>query len=278
LAVSPGYFRTLGAAVRSGREFDDTDGSTTLRVAVVNELFANREWPGENPLGRRLRLFDGTTPGEWLTVVGVVSNIVQTDATRQSPDPLVYVPHRQASRAGLWVLARTRVPPMALADDFRAALQALDQDLPVMLGPYPLEQRMAEAYWNAELYALLFLIFAAIALLLAAVGLYATVAYAVSRHTQEIGIRMAVGASGRHILALVFRLGMLPLAVGLALGLAATLGLTRVLESMLVHVSPHDPVAYGVTIVVLGVSAGLGCVIPARRALRVDPVVALRPQ
>jgi putative ABC transport system permease protein len=146
----------------------------------------------------------------------------------------------------------------------------------VLLGPYTLEQRLAEAYWNNELYAVSFVGVAAIALLLAATGLYAIVAFSVSTHTKEIGIRMAVGADTRHVLNLVFRQGLVPVAVGLTIGLVMSLAMTRLLQSMLVGVSPTDPTTLGLAALVLIVAAALGCWVPARRALRVSPVVALR--
>jgi putative ABC transport system permease protein len=276
LVVGPDYFRTLDAPVLLGREFDDTDGTSTVQVALVNQLFAKRHWPEEQAVGKRLRLFDERAPDAWLTVVGVVGNIVQTDMARQQQEPIVYVSSRQAPPSGMWVFLRTRGPPHNLADDFRREVQALDPDLPVLLGPYTLEQRMAEAYWNNELYAVSFMGVAAIALLLAAIGLYAIVAFSVSTHTKEIGIRLAVGADTRHVLKLVFRQGMAPLAAGLTIGLLMSLTMTRLLQSMLVGVSPTDPGMLGLAALVLIVAAALGCWVPARRALRVSPVVVLR--
>jgi predicted permease len=280
LVVGPDYFRTLEAPVLAGREFQDIDDATGLPVAIVNERFASGRWPGEDALDKRLRLFDGAgeTPGAWLTVVGVVSNIAQSDATRQALEPIVYLPHRQTPRAGLWVLARTRVQPASLANDFRREVQGLDADLPVMLGPYALEDRMAEVYGDSELYVVLFLIFAGIALLLAAVGIYAIVSYAVSRQTREIGIRVAIGANDRDILAVVFAKGMVPLGIGLAIGIVVSLGVTRVLESMLVQVSPADPLAFAVAAGVLVLAAMFGCWMPARQATSIDPMAALRAQ
>jgi predicted permease len=278
LVVGPDYFRTLDAPVLSGREFEDTDGPSSVQVALVNELFASRHWPQEQALGKRLRLFDERAPDAWLTVVGVVGNIVQTDMARQQQEPIVYVSSRQALPSGMWVFLRSRGPPGNFAEDFRREVQALDADLPVLLGPYPLEQRMAEAYWNNELYAVSFMGVAAIALLLAAIGLYAVVAFSVSTHTKEIGIRMAVGADTRHVLKLVFRQGMVPLAAGLTIGLVMSLAMTRLLQSMLVGVSPTDPGMLGVAALVLIAAAALGCWVPARRALRVSPVVALRQE
>jgi putative ABC transport system permease protein len=274
LKISPGYFQTLEAKVLSGRQFSDADVASSVPVAIVNQMFANKYWPGEEPLGKRLRLFNEKTPGPWLSVVGVVSNIVQNDSTRQRVDPLVYLPYRQEPGGGMWVFARTRVPPGSLTNAFRREVLALDSDLPVF-GPFVLTERL-EMFWDSRFYGALFLIFAAIALLLASIGLYTVIAHSLSQRTQEIGIRMAIGATARDILKLVFVQGMIPLGIGLAIGLAASLAVNRVLESMLVQISPSDPVTLAVASAALIFSGALGCWIPARRAMRVDPVVALR--
>ena len=274
LTVSPAYFRTLGASLLSGREFNDADGASGVPVVLVNQRFASNYWPGEDPLGKRLRLFKGATPEPWLTVVGVVSNIVQNDTTRQRFDPLIYLPYRQQPATDMWVLARTRVPPGSLENPFRREVQALDSELPIY-GPFTLTEPI-ERYWDSRFYGILFLIFAAIAVLLASIGLYTVIAHSVSQRTQEIGIRMAIGATAHDIRKLVFTQGMLPLGIGLSIGLTASLAVNRVLKSMLVQVSPSDPITLVTASVVLIFAAMLGCLIPARRAMRVDPVVALR--
>ena len=274
MTIGPDYFQTLGAAVLSGREFNDFDGSAAAPVVIVNERFASKFWPQENPLGKRLRVFQGKTPGPWLTVVGVVSNILQ-DSTRLETGSLVYLPYRQRPEGDMEIIARTRVPPGNLAAAFRREMQALDSDLP-LFGPFTLSERLEGNYWTNGLDGVLFLIFAAIALLLASIGLYAVIAHSVSQRTQEIGIRMAIGGTARDILQLVFVQGMFPLGIGLAIGLAASLAVNRVLKSELVHVSPADPLTLAVASAVLILAAMLGCLIPARRAMRVDPVVALR--
>ncbi len=274
LKISPSYFRTLEARILSGREFNDADVASAAPVAIVNQLFAGKYWPGDDPLGKRFRLFDGDTPEAWRTVVGVASNIIQNDQTRQTFDPVVYLPYRQQPGGGAWILVRTRVSPGSLANAFRREVQALDSSLP-LYGPMAINDRL-ERYWDSRFYGGLFLIFAAIALLLASIGLYTVIAHAVSQRTQEIGIRMAIGGTPRDILKLVFRQGMIPLGIGLAIGLAASLAVNRLLQSMLVQVSPSDPVTLVVASAVLILSAALGCWIPARRAMRVDPVVALR--
>jgi len=274
LVAGPDYFQTLGARLLSGREFQqDTDGASGVPVAIVNQRFASQYWPRENPLGNRLRLFDGKTPGAWLTVVGVAPNVGQNGALRQ--DPLVYVPYRQKPLGNMDVMARTLVPPGGLAPAFRREVQAIDSELPIF-GPLTLDERLEGNYWSSGLYGVLFLMLAAIALLLASVGLYALIAHSVSRRTQEIGIRMAVGATARDIRELVLRQGMLPLAIGLAVGLAASIAVNRVLKSALVEVSPSDPISLAVASATLVLSGMLGCVIPARRAMRVDPANAIR--
>jgi putative ABC transport system permease protein len=274
LKVSPSYFRTLRVAKLAGREFNDADIASGPPVAIVNQLFASQSWRGEDPVGRRLRLFEENTPGPWVTVVGVVSNIMQNDANRQRFDPVVYLPYRQKPGRGAWILVRTRNSSSGLTNAFRREVQALDPDLP-LYGPTPIADRM-ERFWDSRFYGSLFLIFAAIALLLASIGLYTVVAHSVGQRTQEIGLRMAVGAESHDILALVCRQGLLPLGLGLTIGLAASLAVNRVLASLLVQVSPADPISLVVASAALAVSATLGCLIPARRAMRVDPIVALR--
>ncbi len=275
MTIGPGYFKTLGAAILSGRDFTEADGPSKVPVVIVNQWFANKHWPGQNPLGQRLRIFDGNTPEAWLTVVGLASNIAQNDPLRQEMNLLIYVPYLQKPTGSMWFVARTSVPPASLATAFRREVQAIDADLPVN-GPLTLAKRVELASLSNGLYATLFLIFAAIALLLASVGLYAVISYSVSRRTPEIGIRMALGATARDILNLVFRQGMLPVGIGLTIGLAASFAVNPVLQSELVQVSPNDPVTLAVVSTVLILSAMLGCLIPARRAMRVDPAVALR--
>jgi putative ABC transport system permease protein len=279
VTVGPGYFRTVGAAVLSGRDFNETDGFSAAfsgpQVAIVNQRFARRFWPGENVLGKRFRLFIGNSPEKWLTVVGVVSNILQSDMARPELNSLVYLPWRQIGAGDMNVLVRTSVPPGSLRTIFRNEVHALDSDMPIF-GPFTLIERLQTRYWDKARYTGLFLIFAAIALLLASVGLYAVIAHSVSRRTQEMGIRMALGAAARDMLGLIFREGMLPVGIGLAIGLAASVAVNRVMKSELVRVSPGDPLTLIATSAVLIFSAALGCWIPARRAMRVDPAVALR--
>jgi putative ABC transport system permease protein len=276
IVVSSDYFRTLGARMISGREFNNFDRASSMPVAIVNQQFADRNWPGEVSLGKRLRLF---APGEksspWLTVVGVVSNIVQNDRTRQAFDPLVYVPGAQHRGVGAYTFVRTSVALGSIGDAIRRQIYAVDpyQRVPVLR---PLAERLDLALAFQRNIAALFLIFAGIALLLAAVGLYAVVAHSVSRRTQEIGLRMAMGATSNDVFQLVLRQGIPSVGVGLAIGLAASFAVNRVLKAELVQVSPNDPATLFIASALLVLSAALGCLIPAHRAMRVDPAVALR--
>jgi len=277
LRIGPRYFRTLNVSVRAGREFQDEDTSSSVPVVIVNQAFAGRFWPGDDPIGKRLRLRTSDVPGPWLTVVGVAPDISQ-DPTRQWRDPLVYMSYRQQPNGSLWILARTRVVPNGLVAAFRHELQEVDPNLPFWLGPDPLSERLAGMgnYWNTRNNAVLLLVFASIGLLLASFGLYAVVAYALSQRTHEIGVRMALGATADDILGLILRQGLLPVGIGLTLGLAALFPANRILQSQLVGASAADPITVMVVSVVLIASALVGCLIPARRATRVSPLVALR--
>jgi putative ABC transport system permease protein len=285
IVISPDYFRAMDVRLLRGRAFTDADGAAGPPVAIVNARFAEKFWPADDPVGKRLRIFGYDTPGfgasandkpgPWLTVVGIAPNILQNDIEAHQFDPLIYVPYRQKPMRDMALMARTRVPPSTLINAFRRETQALDEDMP-LYNVRTLEERLALNYWQQGVFGSLFGTFAAIALVLASVGLYAVIAHSVSQRTQEIGLRMALGASAQNILAMVFAQGMRQLLSGLAVGLLAAFGITRVLASLLVHVSPTDPITFILISLVLAAAATLGCWIPARRAMSVDPVIALR--
>ncbi|HTA46083.1 MAG TPA: ABC transporter permease [Bryobacteraceae bacterium] len=280
IVASTGYFRTLGARIVNGRGFADSDRASSLPVAIVNQQFAERNWAGQNPVGKRLRPLPGTPgkePRPWLTVVGVVSNIIQNDRTRQAFEPLVYVPFEQHPGGGEFVFVRTGVAPDSVAAAVRRQVYNLDPNLPVS-NLMPLSERLDRNYGFERNIATLFLFFSAVALLLASVGLYASISHSVSIRVQEIGVRVAIGATSRDILTLIFRQGILPVGTGLTIGLAASFALNGVLKALLVGVSPADPIAMIAASALLVLCAALGCWIPARRATRVDPVVALKYQ
>jgi putative ABC transport system permease protein len=283
LVVGNDYFRTVQVTPKAGREFNDTDSSGGQPVLIVNELFARQHWPGQDALGKRVRLLRwrpgaprGTPPAPdpWVTVVGVVPDILQDDASFVLT-PLLYFPQHQRPQSGMYILVRTRVPPATLGHAIRREVQALDADLAVP-SLRTLEESLWFRNWRYRVFGTMFAIFAGMALLLATVGLYAVIAHSVSRRTREIGVRMALGAKTSNILALVFKQGLLQMALGLGVGLAAALGVTRVLAALLVGVTPADPFTF-VSVALVLIAAGLlGCGIPARRAIRVDPVVALK--
>jgi hypothetical protein len=265
----------MGVGVLQGRAFTEQDGVAGPPAVIVNQQFASKFWPGEDAIGKRLRLFTGENAGPWLTVVGIAPNIVQNDISPRQIDALIYLPYRQKPQNIIFILARTTVPPGTLANAFRHEAQALDQDVPIT-NLMTLVERLNRNSWFYRVFGVIFVIFAGIALLLASVGLYALMAHSVSRRTQEIGVRMVVGASAGNILRLVFIQGMRQLAIGLIIGLAAALPASRLLRSALVQVSPTDPGILAVASLILIAAAALGCWIPARRAVRVDPVFALR--
>jgi predicted permease len=283
LVIGQDYFRAVQVKMTAGREFDDVDAPGGLPVVIVNELFARQYWPGQDALGKRVRLLRwrpgaprGTPPAPdpWLTVVGVVPNILQDDASFVLT-PLLYFPYHQRPQGGMYILMRTRVPPAALGQAIRREVQLLDADLAVP-SLRTLDEFLWVRNWRHRVFGAMFAIFAAIALLLATVGLYAVIAQSVVRRTREIGVRMALGARKSNILGLVFKQGSLQMALGLSVGLAAALAVTRVLGAILVGVTAADPLTFVSVALVLVVAGVLGCAIPARRAIRVDPVVALR--
>jgi putative ABC transport system permease protein len=276
LLIGPSYFQAMNIRPLLGRAFTESDGMTAVPVVIVNHTFAARFWPGEgNPLAKRLRLFTDGAPQSWLSIVGVVPDVAQNERIRNQFDPLIYLPYRRQPQQSMSIVARARVPPATLGNAFRRQVQALDENLPVY-ALRTLDEDLDLRDWPIRVFGAMFTGFAAIALLLASVGLYAVVAQAVNQRTQEIGVRLAMGATGANIIRLVFAQGMRQVTLGLALGLAAAFGLTRVLRSLLAGVLQPDAVLFLTVALVLIAAATLACAIPARRATRVDPVVALR--
>ncbi|HJZ74571.1 MAG TPA: FtsX-like permease family protein, partial [Vicinamibacterales bacterium] len=293
LTVGVRYFALLGATVTAGRDFSDSDRIAASAVAIVNDSFAAAFWPGESPIGRRFRQSVGNQLGEWRTIVGVVENVMQGDVLRQTFRPVIYVSFRQDPTArgrdstqagfnGANVLVRTSVPPAIAARAIRAAAEQVDRDVTVeefaTLNVVLRFQRDNMDLEHAELgnHAAAAPVFAIIALLLAAVGLVAVIAYAVAQRTREIGIRMAIGAAAADIGRMVLREGMRPVILGLTLGVTASFAVNRILQAQLVGVSPHDPMTMVGAPLLLIAMALLACYIPARAAMRVDPAIALR--
>jgi cell division protein FtsX len=258
-----------------GRLFLDADGVAGPPVVVVNEAFAAKFWPGENALGKRIRVMEGHVPGPWLTLVGVVPDVLQNFRQNLQRDPLIYLPFAEKPERQVFLVARTRVPPASLADAFRREVQHLDEDLAVY-DVRTVDNRIAESRLTVTLFGAICSIFAGVATVLAAIGLYGVIAHTVSQRTQEIGLRMALGATRRDIVRLVLAQGIRPLVPGLAIGLLLALAAARLLRVVLVGVSPSDPLTFVGIVIVLAFAAALGCLVPALRAMRVDPLIALR--
>ncbi|MCI0336031.1 MAG: ABC transporter permease [Acidobacteria bacterium] len=274
-SVTPEYFRMMGIPIVRGRSFAEQDGRDSLRVAIINETMARRFWPNEDPIGKRFKFGDRPESNNpWLTIVGVVG-----DTKRQGLDASVriesFLPHAQRPTRGMEVVVRTADNPLAMARTVREAVWSMDKDLPLseiqtveeMIGV-----RIAPRRFNMLLLGL----FAAVALLLAAVGIYGVMSYTVSQRTHEIGIRMALGAQIKDVLKLVLRQGMMLVLLGVTIGLISSFALTRLIEGLLFGVSATDPLTFAGIPILLAIVALLACYIPARRATKVDPVVSLR--
>jgi putative ABC transport system permease protein len=275
IIISPDYFRVLGIDVLRGRVFNSSDGLPGKTAVIVNQRFATKYWPKEDALGKRVRLTRDSGEHPWLTVLGVCPDIKQGDFNTTEAEPIIYVPYRQDAASGVAIMARSKVPPASLTSSFRKQVQALDSNLPLYRISTLLET-FVEQRWPFRVFGTLFAVFALIALVLSSVGIYAVMSYAVSQRTQEIGIRMALGASTGSVMRLVLSLGAKQLAIGLLAGLALAFGVTRVLASLLVQTTPTDPLTFTAIVLLLVSVAFIACWIPARRAMRVDPLVALR--
>jgi putative ABC transport system permease protein len=270
--VSSDYFRALGNSLKQGRLFTDAENESTPLVAVINETLSRAYFPNENPLGQRIALRGD--PDELREIVGIVADINQFGLDKEHK-PTFYVPFRQQDAVAMNLVVRTAADPAALLPALRARILAADK-FTAITRVRTLEDLVSASVAQPRFYALLLALFAAIALTLAVVGIYGVMAYAVSRRTHEIGIRMALGAEAGRIQRLIVGQGMLLIGMGIAVGLIAARMLTRVLTDLLFGVKPTDPVTFALIAGVLTGAALLACWIPARRAARVDPLVALR--
>lgn len=276
--VTEQYLPSIGVPVLQGRNFESTDGLAGKEAAIVSRQLAERHWAGTNAVGKRLRIFRDQTPGPWLVVVGVIPDIPTEPAQsdRANLDPLILVPYRQDNPAWAQALIRTKSgDPMTLAPMLRRELKALDADLP-LYQVRSLTQYFRQGGWYLRVFGSLFGIFALIALSMAGVGIYAVMAQATSRRTQEIGVRMALGAGAGEIFRLVLRRGTVQLAVGIGLGLGLAFAVTRLMSRLLFDITPNDALTFSV---ITGLLAGAGliaCLLPARKAAALDPVKALR--
>jgi putative ABC transport system permease protein len=271
-SITPGYLRAMRIPVLRGREFDQHDIATSQMVAMVNESMARQFWPGEDPIGKRFRM--GDTKGPWKTVVGVVGDVLHKGL--DAPHTIqVYLPNTQFTDSMVILAVRTSNEPASIAAAVRTEIAALDPQVPVS-EVATMDEVVSASVANQRFGALLFVLFGAIALVLTAVGIYGVISYGVAQRTHEIGIRLALGAGSREVLSLIVSEAMKPALLGAALGLCAAFGLTRLLTRLLYNVKPTDPLVFAAVLLLLIAVAWLASYIPARRATRVDPIVALR--
>ena len=274
-SVSGEYFEAMGVPLIAGRTFAESDGAKAPDVAVVNDALARKYWPGEQAVGKRLR-FDNGPEHPWRTIVGVVGDVRQLGLEQDAP-PILYIPYAQFPLPFTDIVVRSAAPRSTVASLVRARLREVDPDLPpgetttldAVLGLAVAQPRFRAALISA---------FAVVALLLAAVGVFGLISYSVTQRTREIGIRIALGAQPRQVLGALFREGIVLAAIGTAIGLAGALAAGRLLSSFLFDVRASDPLTLAAVAILLLAVAALATYLPARRALRVDPIAALRTE
>jgi predicted permease len=273
-SVSPGYFETVGMSLVAGRDIEERDAENAPQAAVINETMARRYFPGANPVGKLMEITAGPTKGKPIEIVGVVRD-AKYNNLRAEVKPMFYISLQHLPRALRTVEVRTREPIAALSASVRQALLEVTKDIMIRRA-VTLSDQVDQTLAGERLITTLCMVFGALALLLASVGLYGVLSYAVAQRTQEIGIRMALGATGRNVLWLVLRQSLAMVVVGMILGLSLALLGTRLLSTFLYGLSPTDPIAIALSVLLLVLVALLACFVPARRALKVDPMIALR--
>jgi predicted permease len=285
LNVGTPYFEALGVRLVRGRMFDTTEGTPGREVAVVNQRLASMYFANQDPIGQRIRLFDDTSQGgpndEWATIVGIAPNVRQRSGGEgdPDPDPVVYIPHMQL-RGGIGfglgsILVRGRSNVAELTPVIRKEIFALDPDLSVS-NVRTMDESLVQQRWFSRVFGTMFTVFAGIAIVLAAVGLFAVTSYSVTQRTQEIGVRMALGAQAKQVSWLILRRGLLHLVIGLTLGLAGAFGVGRLLGNLLFQTGAADPLTLVSITFLLIFVAMFACLWPAWQATRLNPVTALR--
>ncbi len=282
----PGYLHTMGISLRAGRDFTERDIADAPDVVIINETLARHQWPSEDPIGKRFTLDDprSSSPApRWRTVVGVIKDVKQ-DSWVETPDNEIYLPFAQsadfyAGTAGhltsMTMVVRTTVAPLSLVSGVKDAVSSLDRNVPIS-GVVSLDQVVTDTLWQQRFNLQLIGLFAVLAMVLAAIGLYGVMSYSVTQRTHEVGLRMALGAEGRDVIKLMVGQGMKLALAGVGIGLLAAFGLTRLMENLLFDVSATDPLTFAGIALLLTLIALLACWIPARRAAKVDPMIALR--
>jgi len=270
--VSPDYFQTIQMPLVAGRYFTEADNNDALQVAIVNQTMARHRWNDEDPIGKRISFDQGRN---WITIIGIVGDVKQYGLDRETADE-IYAPLAQNGFAGN-LLVRTAADPMSMAQIMREVVYAVDPETAVD-NVQTLEKVRSESLTSPRLTAMLLGLFAGLALLITVTGISGVMALSVSQRTRELGIRMALGASQRKVLTMVMRQGMLLIAIGLVIGVAGALALTRVMSALLFDVEPHDPITFVAVSLVLMAVAAFACFVPARRVTTIDPMLALRSE
>ena len=281
VTISPSYFDVLRAGITRGRAFTSSDGAPGSEHVIINQAMADRHFAGKDPIGRRIRFVpredEPEPPQPWRTIVGVSAPFLQGHTNEAFRSPVVYLPHRENTPRTSSILIRSSLPPAQVLGAVQKAVQAIDSDQPVLA-----VQTLAEVVANEQLFhsifSAVFGLLAAIGLILSAVGVYGVMAYAVTQRTQEIGVRMAIGAGRGQVSWIFLKRTLWQLALGLAIGLPGALALGRLISFNLVEIEPSDPVTMIAITVALSVVALASCLIPVRRAAKVDPVIALRAE
>jgi putative ABC transport system permease protein len=279
VGISAKYFETLGLRLARGRALNERDGQPGQYNVVINQQLASMHFAGEDPIGRQIQFMaEGSSAGDpapWLTIVGIAPNVRQRQAQERDPEPVAYVPYVLQPSQVPTLIVRSRAPLAAATDRLRNEMRTLDPDMP-LFNVLTMDERLAQQRWPFRVFGAMFAIFAAIALALSAVGLYAVTAYSVSQRTQEIGVRMALGAQPGQVLWLILRRALVQLSIGLAIGVGGAIGVGWLLRSLLVQMSWLDPITLTAIVAVLVAVALAATFSPARRATRLDPVAALR--
>jgi putative ABC transport system permease protein len=271
--IEPGYFHTLGIPLLHGRTFNEREFGQQSNVVIINKAFADEYFRGKNPLGQKIIIYmsASSVPDE---IIGVVGNVHESSLAA-APDPLVYWPYPELPYKVMTVVVRTTTPPLSLVPAVRGVLHRIDKDQP-MAKISTMDQLVATSLVRSRFMMLLLSVFAGLALVLACVGTYGVMAYSVAQRTREIGIRMALGAQKSDMVTMVINQGLRLALIGVGVGIAAAFVLTRLLSGFLYGVRPTDPLTFITVSLVLTGVALLACYVPARRAMRVDPMVALR--
>lgn len=274
ITINNEYFKALQTPLVAGREFDSHDTSNSQKVVIISKSMVRRFFSDGNAIGKRLTFNDGPAP-EWRTIVGVAPDLKYSGSLYSEAEDAIYVPYQQFPPGGMYLFVRTQSEPEAVVGDVRNVVRGIDSDVPVAK-IRSMKEVLAESVAQPRFYAMLLGIFAAIALILASIGLYGVISYAVAQRTQELGVRMALGANTGNIIKLVVMHGLRLAVIGVAIGLFLAFGVTRVFASLLYGINATDPLTFVIMPVLLILITLLACFVPARRATRVNPVTALR--